>query len=37
MDEEEEIAIAEFARFEQKLKEQKGAQAAASHPQLDTP
>ena len=30
LDQEEEIAMTEFARFEEKLKEQKGSQAAAS-------
>lgn len=30
LDKEEEIAMLEFAKFEEKLKEQKGSQAAAS-------
>lgn len=30
LDEEEEIAMKEFARFEEKLREQKGPQATAS-------
>lgn len=30
MDEEEEIALQEFAKFEEKLKQQKGADAVAS-------
>ncbi len=30
LDQEEEIAMQEFAKFEEKLKEQKGSQAAAS-------
>ena len=30
LDQEEEIAMQEFARFEEKLKEQKGPQAVAS-------
>ena len=36
MDEEEEIALQEFAKFEEKLKQQKGPDAVASVGSLDT-
>lgn len=37
LDKEEEIAMLEFAKFEEKLKEQKGSQAAASTIGKDSP